>query len=208
MDSYEAAASDSLQAFCEDSTYDMAYQIYVAYVDNDMEADGTRYLEAALSSEAKDAKDHCDRGRVYYYMEDYSNAKKELLEASKKDNTEALLLLGMVYLAQDDVDNAKAMYTQYISAAGDSAKGYNGLALCDIRNGDYDSALDNITKGLPTATTEEMQSLLFNEVVAYEKKLDFATALTKAQEYVEMFPEDSAAKKELAFLKTRTSSEG
>ena len=141
-------------------------------------------------------------------MEDYSNAKKELLEASKKDNTEALLLLGMVYLAQDDVDNAKAMYTQYISAAGDSAKGYNGLALCDIRNEDYDSALDNITKGLPTATTDEMQSLLFNEIVTYEKKLDFATALTKVKEYIDMFPEDSAAKKELAFLKTRTSSEG
>ena len=49
---------------------------------------------------------------------------------------------------------------------------------------------------------------LFNEIVAYEKKLDFATALTKVQEYIEMFPEDSAAKKERAFLKTRTSSEG
>ena len=186
----------------------MAIQIYEAYLDKDMEADGTRYLEAALSSEAKDAQDHCDRGRVYYYMEDYSNAKKELLEATKKDNTEALLLLGMVYLAQDDVENAQAMYKQYISAVGDSAKGYNGLALCDIRSGDYDSALDNITKGLPTATTDEMQSLLFNEIVAYEKKLDFATALTKVQEYIEMFPEDSAAKKERAFLKTRTSSEG
>ena len=208
MDSYEEAASNFKQAYGEDSTYDMAIQIYEAYLDKDMEADGTRYLEAALSSEAKDAQDHCDRGRVYYYMEDYSNAKKELLEATKKDNTEALLLLGMVYLAQDDVENAQAMYKQYISAVGDSAKGYNGLALCDIRNGDYDSALDNITKGLPTATTDEMQSLLFNEIVAYEKKLDFATALTKAQEYVDMFPEDSAAKKELAFLKTRTSSEG
>lgn len=208
MDSYEEAASNFKQAYGEDSTYDMAIQIYEAYLDKDMEADGTRYLEAALSSEAKDAQDHCDRGRVYYYMEDYSNAKKELLEATKKDNTEALLLLGMVYLAQDDVENAQAMYKQYISAVGDSAKGYNGLALCDIRNGDYDSALDNITKGLPTATTDEMQSLLFNEIVAYEKKLDFATALTKAQEYIDMFPEDSAAKKELAFLKTRTSSEG
>lgn len=208
MDSYEEASADFEQAYGEDATYDMALRIYGVYLDEDMEADGTRYLEAALSSEAKDAKDHCDRGRVYYYMEDYSNAKKELLEASKKDNTEALLLLGMVYLAQDDVDNAKAMYTQYISAAGDSAKGYNGLALCDIRNGDYDSALDNITKGLPTATTDEMQSLLFNEIVTYEKKLDFATALTKVKEYIDMFPEDSVAKKELAFLKTRTSSEG
>ena len=55
-------------------------------------------------------RDHCDRGRVYYYMEDYTNAKKELLEASKKDNTEALLLMGMVYLAQDAAENAQAMY--------------------------------------------------------------------------------------------------
>lgn len=208
MDGYDEASSDFEQAYGEDSSYDRAIQIYETYLEKDMEADGTRYLEAALSSEAKDAQDHCDRGRVYYYMEDYSNAKKELLEATKKDNTEALLLLGMVYLAQDDVENAQAMYKQYISAVGDSAKGYNGLALCDIRSGDYDSALDNITKGLPTATTDEMQSLLFNEIVAYEKKLDFATALTKVQEYIEMFPEDSAAKKERAFLKTRTSSEG
>ena len=65
-----------------------------------------------------------------------------------------------------------------------------------------------ISSGITIASDDEMQSLLFNEIVAYEKKLDFATALTKAQEYVDMFPEDSAAKKELAFLKTRTSSEG
>lgn len=77
MDSYEEAASNFKQAYGEDSTYDMAIEIYEAYLDKDMEADGTRYLEAALSSEAKDAQDHCDRGRVYYYMEDYSKRKKK-----------------------------------------------------------------------------------------------------------------------------------
>ena len=97
----------------------------------------------------------------------------------------------------------------FIETEGSSpAKGYNGLALCDIDDGNYDNALADITNGLADASTEEMQDLLYNEVVVYEKKLDFATALTKAQEYVDMFPEDSAAKKELAFLKTRTSSEG
>ncbi len=36
-----------------------------------------------------------------------------------------------------------------------------------------------------------MHDLLFNEIVVYEKKLDFATALTKAQEYItDMFPDD------------------
>ena len=43
---------------------------------------------------------------------------------------------------------------------------------------------------------------MFNEIVAYEKKLDFATALSKAQEYVNTFPEDKAAAKELTFLQS------
>lgn len=44
---------------------------------------------------------------------------------------------------------------------------------------------------------------MFNEIVVYEKKLDFATALSKIQEYVKMFPDDENAQKELTFLKSR-----
>ena len=40
MDSYEEAASNFKQAYGEDSTYDMAIEIYEAYLDKDMEADG------------------------------------------------------------------------------------------------------------------------------------------------------------------------
>lgn len=204
MDSYTEADGNFEQAYSEDSTYETAIRIYQSYLEKDMEADGTRYLEAALTTEPKSAQDYCDRGRVYYYMEDYENAQKELTEAVNKKSTEALILLGMVYTEQGDTENARAMYQQYISEAENGAKGYNGLALCDIAEGDYDSALSNISSGIPSATTEEMQSLLFNEIVVYEKKLDFATAQQKAQEYVEMFPDDKAAQKELAFLKTRT----
>ena len=38
MDSYEEAASNFKQAYGEDSTYDMAIEIYEAYLDKDMEA--------------------------------------------------------------------------------------------------------------------------------------------------------------------------
>ena len=48
-----------------------------------------------------------------------------------------------------------------------------------------------------------MQDLLFNEFVVYEKKLDFATALSKMQEYIKMFPDDENAAKELTFLQSR-----
>lgn len=203
MDSYDEASSNFSQAYAEDSTYDRAIEIYEAYLEQDMEADGTKYLEAALTTEAKDAEDYCDRGRVYYYMEDYANAQKELIEASNKGNTEALMYLGMVYQAQNDISNARSMYQDYISGADSPAKGYNGLALCDIAEGNYADALTNISNGLPAATTEEMQDLLYNEMVVYEKQLDFATALQKAREYLEIFPEDEKVEREMKFLQTR-----
>mgnify|MGYP002561159512 FL=1 len=204
MDSYDEASSNFSEAYGSDSTYEMAIQIYEAYLGQDMEADGTRYLEAALKTEAKTADDYCERGKVYYYMDDYENARTELTTAADKGSTEATLILGMVYMAQGETSNARSFYQQYIDADGDDpAKGYNGLALCDISDGDYDSALQNISQGLGDATSDEMRDLLFNEIVVYEKKLDFSTALSKAQEYVQTFKDDDAAAKELTFLQSR-----
>ena len=204
MDSYDEASSNFSEAYGSDSTYEMAIQIYEAYLGQDMEADGTRYLEAALKTEAKTADDYCERGKVYYYMDDYEIARTELTTAADKGSTEATLILGMVYMAQGDTSNARSFYQQYIDADGDDpAKGYNGLALCDISDGDYDSALQNISQGLGDATSDEMRDLLFNEIVVYEKKLDLSTALSKAQEYVQTFKDDDAAAKELTFLQSR-----
>lgn len=204
MDSYDEASSNFSEAYGSDSTYEMAIQIYEAYLGQDMEADGTRYLEAALKTEAKTADDYCECGKVYYYMDDYENARTELTTAADKGSTEATLILGMVYMAQGDTSNARSFYQQYIDADGDDpAKGYNGLVLCDISDGDYDSALQNISQGLGDATSDEMRDLLFNEIVVYEKKLDFSTALSKAQEYVQTFKDDDAAAKELTFLQSR-----
>lgn len=204
MDSYDEASSNFSEAYGSDSTYEMAIQIYEAYLGQDMEADGTRYLEAALKTEAKTADDYCERGKVYYYMDDYENARTELTTAADKGSTEATLILGMVYMAQGDTSNARSFYQQYIDADGDDpAKGYNGLALCDISDGDYDSALQNISQGLGDATSDEMRDLLFNEIVVYEKKLDLSTALSKAQEYVQTFKDDDDAAKELTFLQSR-----
>lgn len=203
MDSYGEASTSFQQAYEKDSTYDMAIQIYQAYIEHDMEADGTAYLETALLNEPKKAEDYCDRGLVYYYMEDYETSASELVEATKQGSTEAYLYLGMVYLAKSDVSNARAMYQEYINEGSSPAKGYNGLVLCDIKEQNYTNALANIESGISVANTEEMQNLLFNEVVVYEKQLDFATALRKAEEYLKIFPDDSVMEKELAFLKTR-----
>lgn len=205
MDGYDEASANFKQAYGEDISYDMAIRIYEAYAEREMEADGTVYLEAILETTPKNVQDYCERGRVYYYMEDYDSAKKELTKASDKGSVEAKLLLGMVCLAQEDTAAARSMYQDYLNAEESSkAPGYNGMALCDIAEGNYDSALANISSGLEVAEIDEMQELLFNEIVAYEKKLDFSTAYTKIQEYLKMYPDDEEAQKELIFLKSRT----
>lgn len=208
MDAYDEAASNFEQAYGEKADYDMALQIYEAYQSRGMEADGTRYLEAILKTEPGNAEDYCERGRIYYYMQDYENARNELTKASEKGSVEALSLLGMVCFAQNDTAAARSMYQDYLNAEESrKAEGYNGLALCDIADGDYQSALVNIASGLEAADTDEMQELLFNEIVAYEKQLDFNTAFSKAQEYMKMYPDDQEAKKELEFLQSRIAQE-
>ena len=212
LDSYDEASTDFDKSFELDGTYDRALQIYSVYLDYDMEADGTAYLEAALEADSDKSGDACDRGRVRYYMEDYEGAKTELVEAVNDGSAEAKLLLGMVYMAQNDLSNARTMYQEYVTeAAGDGkeeayspAQGYNGLALCDLAEGNYDQALADISSGLASAEGEDRQSLLFNEIVAYEKKLDFATALQKVTSYLEIYPNDEEAQKEKSFLTTRT----
>ena len=204
MDAYEEAASNFSQAWQADPTYDRAIQIYELYVGHGMEADGTRYLESALQAAPSGREDHEDRGRVYYYMQDYDQARSELIQAQKEGSTEAILLLGMVYLKKQDYSNARAMYIQYNSAHPSSAAGYNGLTMCDLAEENFASALQNIAAGIPLADPGELQSLLHNEIVVYERQLDFATAGQKAAEYLEAFPDDEQMQRELIFLQSRT----
>lgn len=205
MDAYDEAAANFTKAYEADSTYEMAIDIYQAYIEKGMAADGTGYLERALGNPASSGEDYCNRGRIYFYMEDYADAQREFSEAINKKNREAVLLLGKTYLAQGDTANARAMYQQY-NAEEASAKGYNGLALCDLAEGNYDGALTNIAAGLENAETEDMRDLLFNQVVAYERKRDFASAYEKIQAYLQMFPDDREAQKEGTFLAGRVQS--
>ena len=145
-------------------------------------------------------------GLTYITQEDYDQAWSELIEAQKGGVPEAASLLGMVYMAREDYSNARAMFTQYNSRSENSAKGYNGLALCDMAEKNYAAALSDIQQGIAVASPDDLQSLMFNEVVIYERMLDFPTALAKAQEYMEIFPDDTRMEREVTFLRSRVQS--
>ena len=183
--------------------YDLYLNIYETYREMNLSAVGGEYLQSALAIEGTEQEDYYNRGRIYFYLGDYDKAQSELIKVVEQKYEPAMTLMGRVYLAQEDYDHAEAVYETMQSEFGESAAGYNGMALCALARGEYDTALEEIGKGLALDGTDDRQELYFNEIVAYERKLDFETAKAKAEAYVEKYPSDEAGRKEWTFLKTR-----
>lgn len=191
-ESFDAAASSST-----DST--MFINIYEIYNDLQMNADGSAYLEQGLT--LVDEDDYYSRGLIHYYLQEYTDAKDALIQAvNRSQSGDAMLLLGKVYLAMEDIASARAMYQEHVDDPEVAAEAYNGLALCDMREGNYDSALINIQKGLEFGDAKAQQSLLFNEICIYEQLSDWPTARAKVSEYLLKYPDDEAAIREKEFL--------
>lgn len=200
----EAAADFDAAVSLEPDDYDLYLNIYECYDQMNLSGLGGQYLQSALNIQGNDTENSYNRGRVYYYLENYAEAQKQLITPVEEKYEPAMYLIGRVYLAMDDYEHAQAVYQQIQEEFGENGQSCNGLALCAILAGDYDTALSYISQGLAMDGTEEdKQELYFNEIVAYEKKLDFATAKAKAQEYVERYPGDEAGQREWTFLSTR-----
>ena len=199
----EGAGEDFEGALEQENSYDMYLQIYHAFAEVNREADGADYLERALALEPADGNDYYLRAQVCYYLGDYEQAREGLSTAAGEGNTEAALMLGSLYLETGDVAGARSLYQDFLSQEEQVAAAYNGLALCDIREQDYESALQEIRKGIDCQDAAVMQDLLFNEIVVYEYQLDFQTARTKMEEYLRLYPEDTEAQRENEFLQSR-----
>ena len=177
--------------------YDLLLNIYECYDDKNLSAEGDAYLQQALAINSDDSED------IYHFLGDYDDAKTELNKMADSMDERSTMLLCRTYMKQDDTAHARQLYQQYMDKYGETPEAYNGMVLCDIADENYDSALENITKGLALSNDKGKQDLYFNEIVVYEKKLDFATAKEKAAEYVKNYPADKAGIRENNFLKTR-----
>lgn len=183
--------------------YTLYLNIYESYETQNLSAVGDEYLQTALNIPPKDAEDYYCIGQIYFYLEQYDQAQSSLISPVEEKYLPALHLMGRIYLAQEDYTHAKAMYETIQQESGESAETYNGMALCCLAAGEYDQAIQYIEQGLSMEGDVGKQELLFNEIIAYERKLDFTTARVKAENYVTLYPTDAAGQKEYAFLKTR-----
>lgn len=164
--------------------------------------EGRTYLKAALETGEK-LMDKYAVGRIYYYLGEYQSACLALEEAREKGGAESYLYLGKAYEATGDYNYAANVYNSYISKTGGTPEVYNQLGLCEMAKGEYQKALDAFQAGKQMENTTMLQTLSFNEIVAYEHLGEFGQAYRLMETYLKNYPDDEQAKREQEFLSTR-----
>jgi tetratricopeptide (TPR) repeat protein len=186
------------------SNYNYYFGKYSILLESDKEG-ATVVLEDAEKITAKTQEDKFNLAKVHYYMRNYDTAMDELKEASKNGFTAAYYYLGDIYQKKEDYKTAVEQYKLFVDKAENekSAAVYNQLGVSEMKLENYDDALTAIQAGLELNDSQTEQSLMHNEIAAYEKLGKFEKANEVMDKYLALYPKDKDAIKEFEFIKTR-----
>lgn len=203
LDDFESAKQDFEKVISLDGkNYDRLIQIYQVLEHFGYGELGQEYLQNALDAGGAKMKAY-DKGRIYYYMGEYQKAYMALEEARTEGKAESYLYLGKAYEATGDYNYASTVYKDYLSKDTGNAEMYNQLGLCELTKKDYQKALQAFQAGMQIENNDIMQTLSFNEIVAYEYLGEYKKAAVLLDSYLKMYPDDEKAKREQQFLLTR-----
>lgn len=203
QDRYEEAKADFDKAVSlEPTDYTRMIQILETMTQYGHQEDGQAYLSEAIASHGEEMSDY-DRGRLYYYLGDYDSACVSLEKARSDTDYQSTMLLGRTYEALGDYNYALSVYQAYLANDQTHPEIYNQLGLCQMAMGSYQDALTSFQTGLKAKDNTVLQSLSFNEIVAYEHLGEFKKASVLMDTYLENYPGDETAAREAEFLKTR-----
>lgn len=184
------------------NNYNLQIDVYSALESNGYKDEGKAYLQAALGNADKKMSDY-ERGRLYYYMEDYETARNYLETAKASGDSQVILLLGKTYEALGDYNYAASIYSNYLADHKEDVIIYNRLGVCKTNAGAYEDALQAFQTALDLQDKTMTQTLLYNRIVVYEHMGDFGQARVLMKEYLTSYPDDEKAKREYEFLQSR-----
>lgn len=200
---HDSAVSDFNKALTlDENNYDLRIEVAGRLNDYGYENEGVQLLQDFLTEKEKKLSDY-DKGRIYYYMGDFENARIFLEEARDDDDQNTILYLGKTYEKLGDFNYAASVYDTFLKRHPESALIYNQLGLSKLEAGDYQGALDAFVAGMNIENNGIEQTLMFNEIVAYEYVGDFTQARSVMSTYLKKYPDDSAAQRENIFLASR-----
>ena len=201
---FEGAVSDfNVVISRRPNDYDTVIGIYEMLTAIGYRDAGLEYIKGALSGDTGRMTDS-EKGRMYYYMGDYTQAAALLESARNADGSvTSSLFLGRTYEAMGEYNYAANVYESYIGTNGASAELYDQLGLCRLKLGEYEAALEAFKAGIEADDGTFAKSLDYNFAVAYEYVSDFNKAYELLSAYAAKYPDDADAARELEFLKTR-----
>lgn len=200
---YEGAKADFDKVISMDAKdYDRLIDIYQALEYYGYREVGQEYLQDVLNAGEKELAAY-DKGRIYYYLGEYQKAALALEEAREKGGAESYLYLGKSYEATGEYNYAANVYNSYIAKDSKNAVVYNQLGLCEMARQDYRKALEAFQAGMQIENNGMMQTLSFNEIMAYEYLGEYQKASVLLENYLKAYPDDGEALREQQFLSTR-----
>lgn len=200
---YDNAKQDFDKVISMDGkNYDRLIDIYQVMEHYGYGAAGQEYLNNALSA-AESQMNSFDKGRIYYYLGQYQDAALLLEESREKGGAESALYLGRAYEAIGEYNYATNVYSSYIAKDNQNAEVYNQLGLCNMSKQDYQAALEAFQNGMQIENNGMMQTLAFNEIMAYEYLGEYQKAAVLINNYMTTYPDDDMAAREQGFLSTR-----
>ena len=204
MEDEEAALKDYAKAAEYDKQTD--YELYIGIYETMKAHDnpnGTAYLEKALTIKGQTAYDMMQKGRIKFLLGNYEESVTMLEEAAEGKEYEAYYYLMEVYLATNDMEKATNNMNAYIaSGAADAYTLYN-IAETQFNKQNCDISISCLEAALKLEKVPNKQIVMKTLAIAYEKTSNFVAARDILTEYVNLYPEDEEAKRELTFLETR-----
>lgn len=200
---YEDAVLDFEKAFALDpNNLQLVTDAYVEMKEAGFGEQGKTYLQEFMQKKDKNLKEG-EKGVMYYYLEDYENARIYLDAFINGNDPKLSMILGQTYEKLGNLNYAAGVYQTYLDKNDPDAALYNSLGICLMNQQKYDEAIKAFESGVAMGDSDYLQELNFNLIVANEYIGNFSQAKTMIQEYLQTYPDDAKAKKENDFLKTR-----
>lgn len=163
---------------------------------------GTAYLQNVPSLD-ESVIEPVLQGKILYYLGDYEEAI-EKLQSSVSESDDAAVIVCKSYLALGDTASATQILTDLGDAVENSVKLLSMRGSIEMQAGDYTGASADFEKAATLAQgTEDLQTMLYNRAVSYEYQGDFETAKELFTQYLQSYPGDQQAQREMLFLQTR-----
>lgn len=203
QNSKDAAVTDFEKAMSlKSDDIDLIVDVYQALAAEGYADEGAVYLRDIMDKQGKKMDDF-SLGKINFYLGDYENARIHLDSALNGTDAEAILLLGQTYEALGDLNYAAVVYNTYLEKGTPDVQILNRLGVCKMKQENYEDALKAFEDAIAIQPNSIIRTVKFNEIVANEYLGRFDVAKSLMSDYLNNYPDDSAAKRENEFLMTR-----